>query len=79
MYVPSSFALQLFCFITWYLESVPLPLHAHCSCTAVPLSYPVRFYDLELSLLAFGDETKVHVTVLFLDLSENKMGGNSTE
>lgn len=40
------------------------------------MSYPVKSYDLELALLAFGDETKAHVTMLFLDLSENKMGGN---
>lgn len=60
--------------------SDPLPLHTHCSCPVVPWSYTVRFYDLELSFLPFGEETKAHVTMLFLKLSENKlMGTESTE
>lgn len=40
-----------------------------------PQSYTVRFENLELSFLPFGEENEARVTMVF-ELSENKRDGN---
>lgn len=75
---PSSFALQLFCFITWYLKSDPLPLHAHCSCT-YPLPCLTQLSLMILNLHFLLLETRPRLMLPCYSLTFQKIKWVGTE